>query len=171
MGYRKSVYKQLCGFGIYKNLHTGDDDLFLQRVRDETLWKIAYVSGQKSHVYNAPPDYWHTFVQQRIRYASKGLKYPIQVTFILFLFYLLNLLLLLSPFTFFIGIYYLIPFLSALFLKAVSDFSFLKLAASVLEDNRNLGMFPVAFILHIPYVVFFGLIAQLKSFKWGDHSS
>jgi cellulose synthase/poly-beta-1,6-N-acetylglucosamine synthase-like glycosyltransferase len=170
MAYLKSVYQQLGGFGIYKNLHTGDDDLFLQRVRDETAWKIAYVSGRKSHVYNAPPDRWQFFFQQRTRYASKGFKYPQHVTLILILFYLLNLFLLISPLTFITGNNYLLPFLAALSLKAVSDYSFLKTAASVLEDKRYLGLFPVAFILHIPYVVFFGLIAQIKRFRWGDYS-
>jgi cellulose synthase/poly-beta-1,6-N-acetylglucosamine synthase-like glycosyltransferase len=170
MAYLKSVYQQLGGFGIYKNLHTGDDDLFLQRVRDETAWKIAYVSGRKSNVYNAPPDRWQIFFQQRTRYASKGFKYPQHVTLILILFYLLNLFLLISPLTFITGNNYLLPFLAALSLKAVSDYSFLKTAASVLEDKRYLGLFPVAFILHIPYVVFFGLIAQIKRFRWGDYS-
>ena len=171
IGYRKSVYKQLGGFGIYKNLHTGDDDLFLQRVRDETYWKIAYVSGRESHVYNAPPNHWRTFIHQRMRYASKGFKYPTLVTLLLILFYLLNLIFLFSPITFIIDINYLLPLFTALFLKAVSDYSFLKSAASLLEDKRYLALFLVAFILHIPYVVFFGLIAQLKSYQWGDHSS
>ncbi len=85
-------------------------------------------------------------------------------------FYLLNLFLLISPLTFITGNNYPLPFLAALSLKAVSDYSFLKTAASVLEDKRYLGLFPVAFILHIPYVVFFGLIAQIKRFRWGDYS-
>ena len=171
MAYRKSVYEELGGFGIYKNLHTGDDDLFLQRVRDETSWKIAYASGRESHVYNAPPDHWQSFIQQRIRYASKGFKYPIQVTIILIVFYLLNLIYLFSPLTFILNSHYILPFFAALFLKAVSDYGFIKSAASLLEDKRYLQIFPVAFILHIPYVVFFGLVAQLKNFRWGDHSS
>jgi len=171
MAYRKSVYQELGGFGIYKNLHTGDDDLFLQRVRDETSWKITYVSGHESHVYNEPPNSWQTFLHQRLRYASKGFNYPLHVTLILILFYLLNLLLLLSPLTFIISNNYLLPYLATIFLKYVSDYSFLKSAMSFLEDKRFLSLFPVAFILHIPYVVFFGLFAQIQSFKWGDHSS
>jgi cellulose synthase/poly-beta-1,6-N-acetylglucosamine synthase-like glycosyltransferase len=171
MAYRKSVYKHLGGFGVYKKLHTGDDDLFLQRVRDETSWKITYVSGHESHVYNEPPKSWRTFLNQRIRYASKGFKYPPYVTLILILFYLLNLILLISPLTFIFSYNYLLPYLAAIFLKSVSDYNFLKSAASILEDNRFLNLLPVAFFLHIPYVVFFGLMAQIKSFKWADHSS
>jgi len=171
MAYRKSVYEQLGGFGVYKNLHTGDDDLFLQRVRDETSWKITYVSEHESHVYNEPPKSWQTFFHQRTRYASKGFNYPLHVTLILILFYLLNLLLLLSPLTFIISNNFILPYLATIFLKVVSDYSFLKSAASVLEDNRFLNLFPVAFVLHIPYVIFFGLIAQIKGFKWGGYDA
>jgi len=108
---------------------------------------------------------------QRTRYASKGFKYPIQVTLALILFYLLNFIYLVSPLTFILDNNYILPFFAAVFLKAVSDFGFLKSAASLLEDRRYLTLFPVAFILHIPYVVFFGLIGQLKSYAWGDHRS
>ena len=99
MAYKKRVYEQLDGFGIYKNIHTGDDDLFLQRVRQETKWEIAYASGQKAHVCNLPPDNWKKFYQQRIRYASKGFTYPPMVTLILIFFYILNLLLMISSLT------------------------------------------------------------------------
>jgi cellulose synthase/poly-beta-1,6-N-acetylglucosamine synthase-like glycosyltransferase len=171
MAYRKVVYNQLGGFGIYKKLHTGDDDLFLQRVREETDWQIAYASAPQSHVYNEPPTTWQKFYQQRIRYASKGFKYPFRITLILILFYFLNLLLLGSPLLLLNCTNCILPFLAILFLKLSSEFSFLKLASSYLEDKRFLNLFPVAFILHIPYVVFFGLFAQILIFKWGDHSS
>jgi cellulose synthase/poly-beta-1,6-N-acetylglucosamine synthase-like glycosyltransferase len=171
MAYRKSLYNQLGGFGIYKSLHTGDDDLFLQRVREETDWKVVYASKSKSHVYNAPPDRWQKFFQQRIRYASKGFRYPAQVTLILILFYILNLFLLVSPLSLIICPNFFVPFLAAFFLKAISDLKFLKSASNYLEDKRFLALFPIAFILHIPYVVFFGLLAQIMTFNWAGHSS
>jgi cellulose synthase/poly-beta-1,6-N-acetylglucosamine synthase-like glycosyltransferase len=171
MAYRKSVYEQLGGYGTFKNIHTGDDDLFLQRVREESNWKVIYSAGKNSHVYNAPPENWQKFFQQRIRYASKGFVYPLKVTFILALFYFLNLLLLLSPFFLISCTNCILPFLASLFLKAVSDFSFLSSASKYLGDDRFIEVFPVALILHIPYVVFFGLFAQVLNFKWADHSS
>ncbi len=171
MAYRKSVYEKLEGFGKYKSLHTGDDDLFLQRVREETDWKIVYATGINSQVYNEPPRTWQRFYQQRIRYASKGFKYPFRVTIILILFYFLNLMLLISPLSLFHCTHCLLPFIAALFLKAATDFNFLNSASSYLEDKRYLALFPIAFILHIPYVVFFGVLAQVINFKWGDHSS
>jgi cellulose synthase/poly-beta-1,6-N-acetylglucosamine synthase-like glycosyltransferase len=171
MGYRKLVFQDLGGFGDYKSTHTGDDDLFLQRVREESDWKIVYASGRNSHVDNQPPQNWRKFYQQRIRYASKGFKYPAKVTIILTMYYILNLMFLLAPLSFIFCMNCILPFFAALLLKAITDFSFLKSAAIFLEDRRYLNLFPVAFIFHIPYVVVFGLLAQLLNFKWGDLSS
>ena len=145
--------------------------MFLQRVREETDWKIVYATGTESHVYNEPPPTWQKFYHQRIRYASKGFKYPFKVTLILISFYFLNLMLLISPLSFFDCTHCFLPFIAALFLKAATDFNFLNSASTILEDKRYLALFPIAFILHIPYVVFFGILAQIINFKWGDHSS
>ena len=168
MAYRKEVYLQLDGFGIYKKLHTGDDDLFLQRVREETDWIIKYNNSKDSHVLNAPPSNWKKFFHQRLRYASKGLLYSSKVSTILILFFVLNLLLLISPLLLVGNIKYFIVILIILFIKAFTEYAFLKQATSVLEDRRHLSVFPIVFLLHIPYVFLFGLLSQIKRFEWGD---
>ncbi len=171
MAYRKEVYLQLDGFGIYKNLHTGDDDLFLQRVREETDWMIKYNNNKDSHVFNAPPSNWKKFFHQRLRYASKGLLYSSKVSMILILFFVLNLLLLISPLLLLGQLKYITAILTILFIKAFTEYTFLNKATSVLEDRRHLSVFPIVFLLHIPYVFLFGLLSQIKSFEWGEHLS
>jgi cellulose synthase/poly-beta-1,6-N-acetylglucosamine synthase-like glycosyltransferase len=168
MAYRKEVYLQLDGFGIYKKLHTGDDDLFLQRVREETDWIIRYNHSKDSHVFNAPPSNWKKFFHQRLRYASKGLLYSLKVSMILILFFVLNLLLLISPLLLLANIKYFIVILIILLIKAFTEYAFLKKATSNLEDLRHLSVFPIVFLLHIPYVSLFGLFSQIIRFKWGD---
>jgi cellulose synthase/poly-beta-1,6-N-acetylglucosamine synthase-like glycosyltransferase len=171
MAYRKEVYLELDGFGIYKNLHTGDDDLFLQRVREETDWIIKYNNSKDSHVFNAPPSNWKKFFHQRLRYASKGLLYSSKVSMILILFFVFNLLLLISPMLLLGHLKYFIGILIILFIKAFTEYAFLNKATSVLEDRRHLSLFPIVFLLHIPYVFLFGLLSQIKSFEWGDRLS
>jgi cellulose synthase/poly-beta-1,6-N-acetylglucosamine synthase-like glycosyltransferase len=171
MAYRQEVYLQLDGFGIYKNLHTGDDDLFLQRVREETDWIIKYNNNKDSHVSNAPPSNWKKFFHQRLRYASKGLLYSSKVSMILILFFVLNLLLLISPLLLLVQLKYFIAIMTILFIKAFTEYAFLSKATSVLEDHRHLSVFPIVFLLHIPYVFLFGLLSQIKSFEWGERLS
>jgi cellulose synthase/poly-beta-1,6-N-acetylglucosamine synthase-like glycosyltransferase len=168
LAYRKSVFKQLDGFGKFKNIHTGDDDLFLQRVREETDWSIRYMTDGKSHVFNAPPDTLAQFYNQRLRYASKGFLYPIKINLSLMFFYIYNLLfainlvvLIFQP-----SLYYL--YLISLSVKFAVDNLFMRKAARILYDQRHVGLIPFALLLHIPYVIYFGLAAQLQSFVWAD---
>lgn len=171
IAYRKKVYIDLNGFGKFKNIHTGDDDLFLQRIREETDWQIKYCTHRNSQVLNDPPTTWKKFFHQRLRYASKGFLYPIRVTFSLIFFYIFNFLLILSPLTLLLDPGYATPIVTLLIFKSVIEFIFLKTAASSLNDIRHIHLFPVAFLLHIPYVVVFGLLGQLRGFQWGDLSS
>ncbi len=171
MAYRKEVYEQLDGFGQFKHIHTGDDDLFLQRVRQETDWKIIYNNQKESQVWNAPPSNLIRFFHQRLRYASKGFLYPKKITASLLALYIFNLLLFLSPLTLLFHNIFILPILAVVLLKAAGDYYFLSKAATLLHDRRHINLFPFAFFLHIPYVLLFGFLSQIKQFKWGNRKS
>ena len=168
LAYRKCVYKELNGFGKYRSYLSGDDDLFLQRVREESKWSIAYAHSRDAQVLNAPPRSFSQFYQQRLRYASKGFIYPFQVTIYLICFYLLNLLLLLSTFS----LFWMPKFIFALgiiwIIKIIAESHFIRQAARYLMDTRYVKLLPLVSLLHVPYVVYFGLISQLQQYKWGD---
>jgi cellulose synthase/poly-beta-1,6-N-acetylglucosamine synthase-like glycosyltransferase len=166
MAYRKTIYNQLNGFGQFAPVPSGDDDLFLQRVRDETDWDICYAGIAESHVSNAPPTSWAQFYHQRLRYASKGFFYPWNVSLSLVAFFLLNLLFLLLPI---LSLWYpqtLYLVLLGLVLKGSVEYIFLKQAVDFLKAIWQVHLFPIAFILHIPYVVIFGFLTQLQSYQW-----
>ncbi len=166
LAYRKEVFTGLSGFGQYRNVHTGDDDLFLQRVREETSWQIRYVTESDSHVFNAPPKKFFDFYHQRIRYASKGFLYPLKFRLALILFYFFNVLFVINFFILFTHTIWLAAFLIALGIKFFADGSLMRYAARVLNDQRNLSLIAVTMILHIPYVLYFGLMARLQDFSW-----
>jgi len=166
MAYRKSVYEELGGFGQFKSIHSGDDDLFLQRVREETQWQVRYASDPDCHVPNAPPVNWLQFYQQRIRYASKGFIYPLELTLLLtgFVLYYLSI-----PVLLILSVWFPVLFpvvVVGVVCKAVVDYMFISRAAENLQDRRNLYFWPLAFVLHVPYVLFFAFITQFKSYEW-----
>jgi len=171
LAYRKCVYEQLGGFGKYQTLLSGDDDLLLLRVRDETRWKIEYVHSSESQVWNEPPATFSQFYHQRLRYASKGFLYPFKVTLSLVSYFTLNLLLLLLPISliWFPWQFLFIPLIFGL--KIFTEYYFLKTAAVYLKDLRHLKFVPLASLLHIPYVVYFGIMAQVEKFQWGGNNS
>jgi cellulose synthase/poly-beta-1,6-N-acetylglucosamine synthase-like glycosyltransferase len=167
IAYRKELFLQLDGFGRYKNYPSGDDDLFMQRVRDETRWKICYATGTDTHVYNTPPASWNKFYHQRLRYASKGFFYSTAITALLIAYFLFNLLYLLMPLLSLQNKYYLFPLLISLLLKLLAETIFFYQTANIIHDKRNLSILPLFSLLHIPYVVYFSLAAQVQRFEWG----
>ncbi|MEA1987242.1 MAG: glycosyltransferase, partial [Candidatus Marinimicrobia bacterium] len=54
MAVRKKVYEELGGYGKYKNIQSGDDDLLMQRVRDEGDWEIEYATDKRATVFTFP---------------------------------------------------------------------------------------------------------------------
>ncbi len=171
MGYRKKLYEDVDGFGEYKHILSGDDDLFLTRVREFNRYTINYVTSVDSQVKNDPPQTLEKFTQQRMRYASKGLIYPRNVSIGLVLYFLFNFLILAGLF---FGLFSADTFrytLTAFLVKGLTDFLFMNKAARTLHDLRSMDVFLIGEILHIPYVVLFGILGQFKRFKWGGTKS
>ncbi len=162
MAYRKQIFNDLQGFGRFKHVQSGDDDLFLNLARETGKYKIVYMTNPDSHVFNAPPKSLSAFIQQRIRYASKGFRYQIGLVIPLLLFVFFNILILagiwLSP------IYTMFTFI----LKFIADGLFLRKAGIVLGDRRSFSVYPLTAFLHIPYVIFFSILGQLLNYKWGN---
>ena len=135
-------------------------------MRDESDWDICYASIPESHVSNAPPTSWRQFYNQRLRYASKGFFYPWSVSLSLVALFILNLLFLLLPILSFWYSQILYIVLLGLALKGLVEYTFLKKAVEFLSDIWHVHLFPIAIILHIPYVVIFGLLTQLHTYQW-----
>ncbi len=171
MGYRKKLYTEIGGFGEYKPFISGDDDLFLTRVREAKQYTIRYADTPDTHVYNDPPQLWSKFLHQRMRYASKGFSYPKKVTAGLLAYYLFNLFMLvgLLGFLFVPTVFY--PVLAAYGIKSVAEFYFINLAGKTLHDTRFISRIPLVQVLHIPYVVVFGFLGQFKRFRWAEAHS
>ncbi len=168
MAYRKSMYLAIDGFGEYKAHISGDDDLFLTRVRDAKQYGIAYATDKESHVFNNPPQLWSKFIHQRMRYASKGFEYPAKVTAGLITYFIFNLLFIIA-FAALFGQPSLTPyFAGALLAKWMGEFWFMRKSGKMLNDLRHLKTFIYAALMHIPYVVIFALLGQLNYYQWAD---
>jgi cellulose synthase/poly-beta-1,6-N-acetylglucosamine synthase-like glycosyltransferase len=171
MSYRKKIYQEIGGFGEFSAYISGDDDLFLTRVREQKKYKIYYATDAATHVYNNPPQLWRKFLHQRMRYASKGFDYPRKVTIGLIFYFLMNLLLLTGLLSFTINLKLFLSSVALFTFKSIFEFIFMHKAAKVLNDTRYLKMFPIAAFLHIPYVIIFGILGQFKHFQWAEEQA
>ena len=162
LAYRKSIYEEVEGFSGIGQFVSGDDDLFLHHVRKKTRANIRYAVDPDSFVPSTPSLTLTEFFYQRTRHASKGFHYRIPLTLSLIAVYMFNVMLLIG---------WLIPGLgwawsAALFSKIVFEYIFIEGIASLFTRKYLLRYFLIAALLHIPYVVFFGLWAQLGTFRW-----
>jgi len=169
MGYRKKTYNEIGGFGEFKAYISGDDDLFLTRVRENGSYRIIYAASEKTHVINSAPKTFKQFFNQRLRYASKGFDYPLRTTTILAMYILYNLCIFTGAGLFLTGAgIYATTWLILIVAKAFFEYSFLAKAGSVLGDQRFIKFYAIAAVFHVPYVLFFGIFGQFKFFKWAE---
>ncbi len=170
MAYRRSLFLEVNGFGPYKHVISGDDDLFLTHVREQKRYRIEYAASPKAHVYNAPPRSVTQYVNQRLRYASKGFRYPIKVIAALSAYVLYNAALpaaaLESVYDERAALWTALIFI----IKAGAEFLFLHKAAHIMDERRTLKFFPAAFPLHPLYILFFGILGQFNMFRWKENT-
>lgn len=166
LAYRKSVFEQVNGFEEIKHFISGDDDLFLHLVSNQTNWKIRYAFDARALVYSMVSENFKHFANQRIRHASKGFFYSNWLTLSLALVYIFNLLLVaLFPVSVLISNHF--TFWTIGFgLKFICEFLLLFKMASRFRVHDFLTLYPIAAPLHPVYVTVFGLWGQIGKFKW-----
>ncbi len=166
LAYRREVYLQLGGFKTFGNWVSGDDDFFLEKVRDKTTWKIIYSTDSKSFVPTAPPQNLNEFMHQRIRYASKGRHYSLPVTISLLGVYFLNLLVMCGPLFLLFKPQVMSIWFAAFLGKIMAEYSFLALGRKIFSFQFNSFVFLFTSLLHPIYIVLAGFFGQFMPFQW-----
>lgn len=172
IAYRKNAFDKVNGFNDQMNLSSGDDELLMQKIWKETDYKVKFCTNKKAIVETDPNRTVKQFYQQRKRWASKGLfyadKFLIVKLILIYLFYV-GLLVQLVLGIFF-SIYFVFSFIISFFLKALVEFLVLKKGSSVLFDKFFLSPFPIAEIIHLPYIIIAGISGAFGNFKWKNRT-
>lgn len=172
IAYRKNAFDKVNGFNDQMNLSSGDDELLMQKIWKETDYKVKFCTNKKAIVETDPNRTVKQFYQQRKRWASKGLfyadKFLIVKLILIYLFYV-GLLVQLVLGIFF-SIYFVFSFIISFFLKALVEFLVLKKGSSVLFDKFFLIPFPIAEIIHLPYIIIAGISGAFGNFKWKNRT-
>ncbi|GAB5555065.1 MAG: glycosyltransferase [Saprospiraceae bacterium] len=169
LAYTRKVYQQVDGFQGIDHLASGDDMLLMQKIAHQFPGSIGFLKNSEATVSTKAQATLKDFVQQRVRWASKSNHYPEwRVTAALagVFFFCWSILgsFLLIPLqtTFFIPL-----FLGLLLLKASVDYYFLKEASHFFQRSELMRHFWPSQILHILYICFVGLLANLrKEYAW-----
>lgn len=71
LAYPKTVFETLNGFLGVDHIASGDDMLFMQKVAERYPDQIGFVKSNNATVLSIAKPNWHSFLQQRIRWAGK----------------------------------------------------------------------------------------------------
>ncbi len=169
LAYKKSVFYEVNGFRGIDRKASGDDMLLLQKVVKKYPDQIAFVKSFESLVITPPESNLNGFLNQRLRWASKGDGFPniatwLQMIFIFLFCFFLMLSLVLTPLQPFI---YIKLFLGLYCIKFVSDYFYLKQLSKFFDQENLSKHIWWATLAHALYVVTIGIWAQFyKSYEW-----
>ena len=166
-GYRKDLYEKLNGFEGIDRLRSGDDDLFMQKAARESKLAVSFARDREAVITTKPKADIQSFMNQRIRWASKGAHYQ-NTLFIIYLIsvYLFYLGLFLSlPLAFFFSTLPVLPVI-LFFMKLIADFALL-LTGTIILGRRDLLVYLLpAALFQIIYVLIAGALGLRGKYQW-----
>ncbi len=167
LAFTKAAYQAVDGYNGIDHLASGDDYLLMMKMRYAYPTRISYLKNEAAIVKTAPQPDWGSFLQQRIRWASKSGKYDdIKLTAILMLVYLYNVLLLAVGIASIFNAHCLLLFVAMLLLKTEVEIFYLLPVARFFNKRKDLLYFPLMQPLHILYIVVAGLLGFAGVYKW-----
>jgi cellulose synthase/poly-beta-1,6-N-acetylglucosamine synthase-like glycosyltransferase len=167
LAYEKKTYLEIGGFSGIDELASGDDLFLMQKIAKVNKENIMYCFTPEAIVSTEPAESWYTFLQQRLRWASKARSYTDwKITSVLALVYFLNfsffILLIASLFSLKLFFYWL----ALLMFKTFIELIFLFPVAKFFGQQSLLWYFLPSQPLHIIYTVVAGFFGQVKQYEW-----
>ncbi|MBK7865511.1 MAG: glycosyltransferase [Ignavibacteriales bacterium] len=167
MAFRRKLFIEVEGYNLNNSLSSGDDE-FLMRSIARLGYKVGYLLNKEGIVETDPGKSIGGFVQQRSRWASKGIFYEEPILILkLVLIFLFYLSLILSPVTiWFFGWSGFVLVLISLLFKGLTEYFVLLEGKGLLYESVDLAHFLFAEQLHIPYIVFAAISGAFGGFVW-----
>ncbi|HVX51261.1 MAG TPA: glycosyltransferase [Chitinophagaceae bacterium] len=171
LAYSKEAFYAVNGFKGVDNIASGDDMLLMHKILKHYPKRVGYLFSKDAIVLTAPMPNWKSFINQRIRWASKATSYQDKRIFwVLLLVYLFNLYLLLvflfacfKPSFFFFWCLLVIA-------KTLCEIDFMKPVASFFSLRKLLWWFPVMQPFHILYTVVSGWLGKFGKYQWKNRT-
>jgi cellulose synthase/poly-beta-1,6-N-acetylglucosamine synthase-like glycosyltransferase len=170
LAYRKDIFIKVNGFEEDMSLSSGDDELLMQRISAETKMKIKFCKEPEAVVKTNQNKNVGSFVQQRRRWASKGLFYKnkmlIAKLIVVFLFYLELFSLPVIAVCFSKPVW--IIFILSLIAKMFIEYPVMKKGSGFLFNKNLLKYFISAEVIQIPYIVAASVLGVIGNYTWKE---
>lgn len=166
MTYRKSAFEAVGGYTDVDRLASGDDMFLLEKIRMEQPDKIHYLKSAAATVSTYPEPTLSSFINQRIRWASKSAAYKDwKIKVVLSLVYIANLW---SVVLFFAGICggYWWLWCGYVLVKMFFEYLLLRTITGFFDQKSLLQWFLPVKPFHCTYLVLSGFLGMVGSYKW-----
>ncbi len=168
LAFRRRAFDRVDGFTSIDHLASGDDVLLMLKISADNPEGVRFCADRDALVTTQPARGWREFVNQRRRWASKGLNPGnAGVTAVGMLVYAFHAVLLFSVFAALLSPVLWPAVATAFALKLVSEGLLLHASCHHFGRLHLLRSFVPAQFLHIPYVVAIGFLAVFgRGFTW-----
>lgn len=167
LAYKKEAFYEVDGFKGIDNIASGDDMLLMHKIQKKYSNKTGYLFNAKAVVSTLPMPDWRSFINQRLRWASKATSYKDKRIFAaLLLVYFFNLhlfiLLIASILNSSLFIYWLI----LIAVKTLVELIFLIPVTHFFNQKKLLFWFVIMQPIHITYTVLSGFLGTFGKYEW-----
>lgn len=164
LAYRKASFLEVGGYSRNKNIASGDDEFLMRTIRAQHRDGILFCADGGA-VVETKPVTPSLFFFQRLRWAGKWSRQHSATAFLaIFIWCFHAASLTLVPLIVLNG-YLVIPGV-LLGVRALLEYLFLKRVCRFLRSRWSLSSFVFLQVVYSPYVVFFGVMANLRPTVW-----
>lgn len=165
--YKKTVFHEVEGFKGVDQLASGDDMFLMHKIEKAFPGKIGYLFSRDAIVSTLPMPDARSFLNQRIRWASKADSYQDKkIIVVLAGVYLLNVLLLTGFALCFFFPKFIVTWLGCMVLKILFEMVFLMPVARFYDSRSLMLYFPLMEFPHIVYTVLAGFLGKFGKYQW-----
>lgn len=167
LAFTRAAYDAVGGYKDIDHMASGDDYLLMMKMQKAFPGRIDYLKSQEAIVSTPPQPDLKSFLQQRIRWASKSGKYDDKImTLVLTFVYLFNLSLLVLAIMCFFNYTAILLSGAMLLIKIVAEMIYLFPVARFFGKAKQLLYFPFLQPFHVAYIVFAGFMGFIGVYKW-----
>lgn len=166
MAYRKDLFEKTGGYAPNAQIPSGDD-VFLLFAAVGRGARIGYLFEPEATVLTHPPESIGDFINQRLRWASKGIAYPPGPLLLSTLIWSVNTLFLAALIAAIVGGWSVLwPWLAVSFLLKATGEMALLIRGRYLGLRRILFDYITGIPAHMLYIVLLGLGGTMKLYRW-----
>jgi cellulose synthase/poly-beta-1,6-N-acetylglucosamine synthase-like glycosyltransferase len=167
LAYSKKVFEEVEGFKDIDEIASGDDMLLLHKIEKKYPKSAYYLKCKEAIVDTYAMPTIGSFLQQRIRWASKAKHYTDKrVTAVLAVVFLFNICILIMTILACMGKFHLLGFATILCTKIGIEFLLVQPLCIFFNQQKLLFWHILLQPFHVLYIIVCGALGQIKQYDW-----